>query len=62
MFGRDFRVPIDLVLLHPEVENDCQDGYDSLDCFVDRLTKVFKLVNGLAREELQTSTKVHKHY
>ena len=62
MFGRDFRVPLELVLPLPGEELDSNPGDDSLDHFISRMAQVFKHVYGLTREHLHAAMKVQKHY
>jgi hypothetical protein len=62
MFGRDFRVPLELVLPVPDEDLVIDVNADSVDHFVKKLGQTFKHVYGLTREHLQKSVVVQKHY
>jgi len=62
MFGRDFRVPLELVLPTPEEENPDYIERNPLDHYVKRLGQTMKYVFARTRENLQRSVVIQKHH
>jgi transposase InsO family protein len=62
MFGREFRIPLEMVLPVPDESLCTAPGHDSLDHFVKRLNETFKIVYSLTREHLQSAMVMQKHY
>ena len=61
MFGREMRLPLNLVLPSPEWESDVLENEDSIDSFVRQMEKTFHDVFIINREHLQTSLNGQKH-
>ena len=62
MFGRDFRVPLELVLPVPDEELSMRLNEDSVDHFVRKLQLALQTAYSVAREKLQASFEMQKHY
>jgi len=62
MFGRDFRVPLELVLPSPDDDRHFSVNYDSMDHFIKRMKYMFREVYAQTRENLQLAMKVQKRY
>ena len=60
MFGREFHLPISLILPAPDFVNSV--GAEDEDHFVLRLKQALQTVYGLARENLQQAVKMQKSY
>jgi transposase InsO family protein len=62
MFGRDFRVPLELILPTLDETADMQPNETSIDHFVRRMQETFQLAYSATRKNLQASTALQKHY
>ena len=60
MFGRDFRLPLELVVPVPDFESDEETGDE--DTFVQNLKNTLRTVYGAVREKLQAATAYQKSY
>ena len=60
MYGRDLRLPVEMVLPSPDFQTESRQGENSADQFVRKLTNVFHHVYGLVRINLQVATNLQK--
>ena len=61
MFGREMRMPLELVLPHPEEEVDQLPEEDFVDSFVHQMRRTFAFVYSKNREHLQAALAEQKH-
>ena len=62
MFGREFRVPLELVLPVPDEDLAMKTGENSVDHVVRKMQIAMQLAYGVTRDKLQSSAVMQKHY
>lgn len=62
MFGREFHLPLELVLPRPDAVADELEDHDNIDSFVNRQSHAIVVVHDLARKNLQQAVAIQKSY